>query len=245
MEPYTNPRLDPENFKDGPLSTINPATRLRQMLARPGAIIAPGVYDGVSTRLAVEAGFHCLYQRFGGPNMIARTVTQYARVGVAGLHIEDQVQTKRCVSTEELVTRIRAAVLGRDSIPGGSDTVIIARTAEAQGLGLEEAIYRLKFASAAGADVLFLEGVRSKEDLEFTSGFTPNFTAKEAEALGVKIIIYPLITVIPTIHDSRYTSGSDVESVQGMGPKKFFQVMGLDDAIKLDAIAGATSLNSI
>lgn len=63
--------------------------------------------------------------------MVARTVTQYARAGVAGLHIEDQVQTKRCghlmgkqvVSREEFLTRIRAAVIARDSIPGGSDFV--------------------------------------------------------------------------------------------------------------------------
>jgi len=69
--------------------------------------------------------------RFGGPANVARTVTQYARAGVAALHIEDQVQTKRCghlmgkqvVSREEFLTRIRAAVIARDSIPGGSDFV--------------------------------------------------------------------------------------------------------------------------
>ena len=63
--------------------------------------------------------------------MVARTVTQYARAGVAAMHIEDQVQTKRCghllgksvVSREEFLTRIRAAVIARDSIPGGSDFV--------------------------------------------------------------------------------------------------------------------------
>ena len=68
---------------------------------------------------------------FGGPAMVARTVTQYAKAGVAGLHIEDQVQTKRCghlmgkqvVSREEFLTRIRAAVMARDAIPGGSDFV--------------------------------------------------------------------------------------------------------------------------
>jgi 2-methylisocitrate lyase-like PEP mutase family enzyme len=72
--------------------------------------------------------------RFGGPAMVARTVTQYARVGVAALHIEDQVQTKRCghllgkqvVSREDFVTRIRAAVIARDSIPGESDFVSIS-----------------------------------------------------------------------------------------------------------------------
>jgi Isocitrate lyase family len=69
--------------------------------------------------------------RFGGPAMVSRTVKQYARAGVAALHIEDQVQTKRCghllgkqvVSREEFLTRVRAAVLARDSIPGGSDFV--------------------------------------------------------------------------------------------------------------------------
>jgi 2-methylisocitrate lyase-like PEP mutase family enzyme len=67
--------------------------------------------------------------------MVARTVYQYARAGVAGMHIEDQVQTKRCghlmgkqvVSREEFVTRIRAAVIARDSIPGGSNFVSRAR----------------------------------------------------------------------------------------------------------------------
>ena len=64
--------------------------------------------------------------RFGGPVNVARTVTQYIRAGVAALHIEDQVQTKRCghlmgkqvVSREEFLTRIRAAVIARDSVPG-------------------------------------------------------------------------------------------------------------------------------
>jgi len=74
-----------------------------------------------------------ILHRFGGPAMLARTVRQYAKAGVAALHIEDQVQTKRCghllgkqvVSREEFLIRVRAAVLARDSIPGGSDFVWI------------------------------------------------------------------------------------------------------------------------
>jgi len=125
--------------------------------------------------------------------MVARTVKQYARAGVAALHIEDQVQTKRCghllgkqvVSREEFLTRVRAAVLARDSIPGDSDfvsshtlllsvavaeifQVIIARTDAAQVFGMEEAVHRLKLASEIGADVCFIEGVKSKELLEST-----------------------------------------------------------------------------
>ncbi len=72
-----------------------------------------------------------IHRSFGGPANVARTVRQYVSAGVAGMHIEDQVQTKRCghlmgkqvVSREEFLTRIRAAVIARDSIPGGSDFV--------------------------------------------------------------------------------------------------------------------------
>lgn len=143
--------------------------------------------------------------------MVARTVTKYARAGVAGLHIEDQVQTKRCghlmgkqvVSREEFLQRIRAAVIARDSIPGGSDFVIIGRTDSAQVLGMEEAVTRLKLAADAGADVCFIEGVKTSELLTQTiaalspkpvlvnvisGGLTPSFTCQEAEALGAKII---------------------------------------------------------
>jgi len=59
---YSNPRLNPENYLEGPLSD-NASTRLRQMLARPGIITAPGICDGISARCALEAGFTCLYQR--------------------------------------------------------------------------------------------------------------------------------------------------------------------------------------
>ena len=65
--------------------------------------------------------------------MVSRTIMQYARAGIAALHIEDQVQQKRCghllgkavVSVDEYLARIRAAVQARDRL--GSDMVIIAR----------------------------------------------------------------------------------------------------------------------
>jgi 2-methylisocitrate lyase-like PEP mutase family enzyme len=138
-----------------------------------------------------EANEHI--SRFGGPANVARTVRQYISAGVAGMHIEDQVQTKRCghlmgkqvVSREEFLTRIRAAVIARDSLPGGSDfvsqnskkskfvclcntQVIIGRTDSAQVLGMEEAVARLKLAADAGADVCFIEGVKTEELLRDT-----------------------------------------------------------------------------
>jgi 2-methylisocitrate lyase-like PEP mutase family enzyme len=107
--------------------------------------------------------------------MVARTVYQYDKAGVAALHIEDQVQTKRCghlmgkqvVPVDDFLMRIRAAVAAREAIPG-SDIVIIARTDSAQVLGMEEAVRRLKLAAEAGADAAFIEGVKTKELLEST-----------------------------------------------------------------------------
>ncbi|CAE6506034.1 hypothetical protein RhiTH_006336 [Rhizoctonia solani] len=302
---------------DEPLSA-KASTRLRQMLARPGIVAAPGVCDGISARCALEAGFECLYQSgaattaaklgmpdlaiatlpdfvqnagmitslsystpliadadtgFGGPAMVARTVQMYDRAGVAALHIEDQVQTKRCghllgkqvVSTEEFVTRIRAAVQARDAIPG-CDIVVIARTDSAQVLGMDEAIRRLQAAASVGADVAFIEGVKTKELLEKTvkalaptpvlvnvisGGLTPSFTTQEAEAMGAKIIIFSLVSAVAAVHAIREAmallkkTGTDHTSARGMDPRKFFEVVGLDEVIEVDRRAGGTALSSI
>ncbi|KAF9257050.1 oxaloacetate acetylhydrolase, partial [Marasmius fiardii PR-910] len=211
---------------------------------------------------------------FGGPANVARTVRAYAGAGIAALHIEDQVQTKRCghlmgkqvVSREEFLTRINAAVLARDSIPGGSDFVIIGRTDSAQVLGMEEAIIRLKLAAAAGADVCFIEGVKTKELLESTvealaptpvlvnvisGGLTPSFTYPEAEQMGAKIIIFSLVSCVAILHGVRAAmrslkmTGTDFTSAQGMDPKKFFEVMGLKDVVELDAKAGGTAFQVV
>ncbi|KAI0795097.1 Pyruvate/Phosphoenolpyruvate kinase-like domain-containing protein [Abortiporus biennis] len=315
---YYNARLDPKNYLEGPLSDVA-STRLRQMLARPGIVIAPGICDGISARCALEAGFECLYQSgaattasrlgmpdlavatmndfvqagqmvsslnpsvpviadadtgFGGPINVARTVTQYIRAGLAGLHIEDQVQTKRCghlmgkqvVSREEFLTRIRAAVIARDAIPGGSDFVIIGRTDSAQVLGMEEAVTRLKLAADAGADVCFIEGVKTAELLKSTvealhpkpvlvnvisGGLTPSFTCKEAEDMGAKIIIFSLVSCVAAVHGIRAAmrslkkTGTDFSSAQGMDPKAFFEVMGLQDVVDLDAAAGGKAFEVV
>ncbi|GLB43256.1 putative phosphoenolpyruvate phosphomutase [Lyophyllum shimeji] len=294
------------------------STRLRQLLASDQIIVAPGVYDGISARLALEAGFDTMYMSgasttasmlgqpdlaiatqndfvqnatmiaglspetplicdadtgFGGPVMVARTVTAYARAGVAALHIEDQVQSKRCghllgkqiAPLPEFIARIRAAAAARAKIPG-CDIVLIARTDAAQGPGMDEALKRLKLAVEAGADVAFLEGVRSREDLARTvkelaptpvllnavhGGATPDFTVEDAKSVGVKIVIFPLISSVAAVHSIRAglaslkATGSDVPTANGMGPKDFFKVMGLDEAIKLDQEAGGDTFTEV
>lgn len=111
---------------------------------------------------------------YGGPLMVARTVRSYIQAGVAGLHLEDQVVQKRCghllgkevVGREEFYARIRAAVMARQEMREevGGDIVLIARTDALQGMGMDEALERLKRCVEIGVDVVFLEGLRSVEE---------------------------------------------------------------------------------
>lgn len=196
--------------------------------------------------------------------MVTRTIEQYIRSGVAGLHIEDQVQTKRCghlqgkqiVSVEDFLVRIRAAVAARKAMD--SDIVIIARTDALQSLDYDEAIHRLKLAREAGADVCFLEGITSKEQARQTvkdlapwpvllnmveHGATPSISVSEAEEMGFRIVIFPFAGIAPAYKAMRevYTRLKK-EGITGaeafMTPKQLFEVSGLSDDLEIDARAG-------
>src|ERR1700729_3084678 len=145
---------------------------------------------------------------WGGAFNIARTVRSFAKAGAAGLHIEDQVQSKRCghrpgkevVPLEEMVDRIKAAVDARVD----PEFVIMARTDALASEGLERAIERAVACVAAGADMIFPEAIselaqyrRFKQAVgvpilanitEF--GRTPLYGRDELAAAGVDIILY-------------------------------------------------------
>ena len=134
---------------------------------------------------------------WGGAFNIARTVRELARAGVAGLHIEDQVQAKRCghrpgkalVSTAEMCDRLKAAVDARTA--GGVQ--IMARTDAHAVEGQQAAIERAQAYVAAGADLIFAEALTTlAEYRQFTQavpvpvlanitefGRTPLFTVAE------------------------------------------------------------------
>ena len=153
---------------------------------------------------------------YGGPIMVGRTVRSYIMAGVAGLHLEDQVTTKRCghLGNKELVdeevyySRIRAAVLAREEmrLSTGGDIVIIARTDALQSLGCDVAVKRLRESIKLGADVAFLEGPTSVEQCRqvcaelaptpvllnmVPGGVTPDLTNAEAKEIGYRVMIYP------------------------------------------------------
>lgn len=147
---------------------------------------------------------------FGSAFNIARTVKSLIKAGAAGMHIEDQVQAKRCghrpgkaiVSKEEMIDRIKAAVDARTD----SHFVIMARTDALAREGLGAAIERALAYGKAGADMIFPEAAtelamyRAFVDsvglpvlaniTEF--GLTPLFTLAELSSAGVSIVLYPL-----------------------------------------------------
>jgi 2-methylisocitrate lyase-like PEP mutase family enzyme len=110
---------------------------------------------------------------FGNAINVIRTVREYIGAGVAGLHMEDQVSPKRCghvagrlvIPMEEAVGKIRAAVDARNALD--PDFVIIARTDArgASGGSLDEALRRANAFLAAGADLAFIEGPTSAEEV--------------------------------------------------------------------------------
>jgi 2-methylisocitrate lyase-like PEP mutase family enzyme len=201
---------------------------------------------------------------YGNPVMVARSTEAYIRSGVAGFHLEDQVQSKRCghllgkqlVSTEIFLSRIRAAVATRKRL--GSDIVIIARTDALQSLGYEEALKRLQAARDAGADVAFLEGVTTKEmccqvikDLApypvllnmVEHGATPTMSRDEAYQMGFKIMIWPFAGLAPAylaMRDvyvkAKKTGLAEVSSE--VTPRKVFEVCGLEESMSIDEESG-------
>ncbi|MCH9770625.1 MAG: methylisocitrate lyase [Gammaproteobacteria bacterium] len=150
---------------------------------------------------------------FGDAVDIERTIRSMIKAGVAAVHMEDQVEKKRCghrpgktlVSTEEMVARVMAAVSAKTE----SDFYIIARTDAVASEGLAAAIARAQAYVAAGVDAIFAEAVTTLEDYrqfchelsvpvlanitEF--GKTPLFTVDELRQVGIKMVLYPFTAV--------------------------------------------------
>lgn len=146
---------------------------------------------------------------FGSLTNLDRAVRAYQRAGIAAMQIEDQDFPKICghvgrassVCVEEMVARVRVAAEAR----GDGDLQIIARTDARRTEGLDAAIARLQSYAEAGADILFLEGPQSEEEIASAAqaldlpllvnaahgGVTPILSPAQYDALGVKLVIYP------------------------------------------------------
>ena len=158
---------------------------------------------------------------FGEALNVERTVQQFEAAGVAGIHLEDQVMPKRCghlsgkklVSQDEMVAKVRAAVGGRRD----PSFVIIART-DARGVtDMKDAIDRANAYRAAGADVIFVEALKSEQEFaDFAKavpgpllanmtefGQTPLMDVAKLAALGYQLVLYPVTLLRLAMQSSR------------------------------------------
>ncbi|KAI3688359.1 hypothetical protein L1987_82071 [Smallanthus sonchifolius] len=151
---------------------------------------------------------------YGNAMNVKRTVKGYITAGFAGIILEDQVSPKACghtqgrkvLSREEAVMKIKAAVDARRE--SGSDIVIVSRTDSRQALSIEEALWRSRAFADAGADVIFIDALASREEMKAFceispqvpkmanmlegGGKTPILTPLELEEIGYRIVAYPL-----------------------------------------------------
>jgi 2-methylisocitrate lyase-like PEP mutase family enzyme len=160
---------------------------------------------------------------YGNALHARRTVQQYARVGLAGLHLEDQVSPKRCghMAGKDVIDEAEAVGKVRAAVEAGTDLVIIARTDAMSVLGLDAAIERAGAFAEAGADLVFIEGVTDPERLAKAHAALPDarfmvniseadphlepLQPAELEQYGVKIAIYP---VAPLLAAAKATAGA-------------------------------------
>ncbi len=233
-------------------STATPARRLRERLRSAQLLVAPGVFDGLSARIAAAAGFEAIYASggaiarsagvpdlgllsltevlarvreivdatdlpviadadagYGNALNVFRTVREFERLGVAALHLEDQVSTKKCghypgkqlVSADEMVGKLQAAQDARHD----PDLVLIARTDARAVEGLDGAIRRGNRYAEAGADLIFVEAPQSEGELRaiarevrapllvnmFQGGRTPLVAPAVLAEMGYRVMIVP------------------------------------------------------
>lgn len=152
---------------------------------------------------------------YGGLLNVQRTVREFERAGVAAIHIEDQREPKRCAAMAgaavtdltEAVTRIRAAVEAKKD----PDFLVIARTDCRPSLGLEAAIERAKAFAAAGADMVYVEMLGSREEVArvgsevdsapllfdcFDHPGVPLLSAAELQEMGYRVATFPITSTL-------------------------------------------------
>ncbi|MGH7854663.1 MAG: isocitrate lyase/PEP mutase family protein [Candidatus Binatia bacterium] len=197
---------------------------------------------------------------YGNAVNLVRTVREFERVGVAAIHIEDQITPKRCghldgkevISIAEMAKKLEAALGARTD----KDFCIIART-DARGVhGFDNAIERARVFAKLGVDAIFVEAPQSEEELAeiprrlpgmpllvniFKGGKTPMLPVERLEQMGYRIAIYPSETQRAAIHAMRTALSTlkragTTESIDDALTtfKERDRVVGLDDWQKIE-----------
>ncbi|MGA8297545.1 MAG: isocitrate lyase/PEP mutase family protein [Acidimicrobiales bacterium] len=189
-----------------------------------GLITFSDMLDQVRNTCAAVPGFSVIADGdtgYGNVLNVRRTVMEYARAGAAGILIEDQLWPKKCghysgrhavLSAEEARMKIRAAVDARRD--AGVDIIIVARTDARSAVDLDEAMRRAKAFEEEGADVVFIEALKSEEELRrFAASLTthtwanmmprtPLVSRHSLAEMGFKIVTYN-VALAATVHSVR------------------------------------------
>jgi 2,3-dimethylmalate lyase len=201
---------------------------------------------------------------YGNPVNVRRTIRDYERAGVAGVHLEDQQWPKRCghlsgkrvIPTDEMVAKLKSACDARRD----KDFVIIARTDAIAVEGIDAAFERAERYREAGADMLFVEAPVGVEQVKrvaqrfkgvpllynmAASGKTPDLPADELGRLGFKLAIYPnwmLLAAIPAmqglLRELKRAGGIAAVRDKVATFKQFTEIAGLPEVQELEARYG-------
>ncbi|GGC21914.1 isocitrate lyase family enzyme [Marivita lacus] len=192
---------------------------------------------------------------FGNAMNAQRTMRLYERAGANALQVEDQTYPKRCghlaeksiIPTQEMVGKIAAMADARAS----DETLIIARTDAVAVEGFDAAIDRAEAYVEAGADALFIEALRSVEELNTVAqrfkdcvpllanmvegGATPIQTASDLEAMGFSIVIFPggIVRALARTAEDYYASLMSTGSNRAFADR-MFDFSGLNDRLGTD-----------
>ena len=197
---------------------------------------------------------------YGNAINVIRTVEELLRAGAAGMFLEDQIWPKRCghmkgkqvIPIDEQLQKLQAAVEAK----GESDFFIVARTDSRQALGLKEAIRRALAFKAAGADAVFIEAPKSKEEMRqiarnvpgplvanmLERGVTPLMGPEELKDLGFELVVWPLAPLysvaksLTDVYTTLRRDGSTLAILDRLMPfDEFNEIVGLHEKYALDA----------
>ena len=185
-------------FPDIGVTTLTEVTQRGRQISRVTRL--PSIID-------IDTGF-------GEPMSVTRTVQELIELGLAGCHLEDQMNPKRCghldnktlLTTEDMIKKVQAATRGKTL---DENFLVIARTDARASEGLDKAIERAKAYVGAGAEMIFPEALENEKEFatfrkaisvpllanmtEF--GKSPLFTVEQLTNLGYNLVIYPVTTL--------------------------------------------------
>ncbi len=274
----------------GPVPSVKPTARLRQLLAADGLIVAPFIMNALHARIAESVGFDAVYMTgagtaaergfpdvglltmtemvtnaryianavnvpvicdadtgYGNALNVQRTVREYEAAGVAGIHIEDQVFPKKCgffegkqvVPAEEHAQKIRAALDARTD----PDFVIIARCDAYAVTGWADTVQRCRAYREAGADLVFVDGIKSRDDLELYARDLPDLprmyngdlaATQEVAGLGYKLMICG--STIWLIYRQLRDAFAELKETGRVNPERFGTRWDVAGLLGLDAV---------